>query len=156
MLKHGTNELAWGDVPEESRRALAQRGFTHIFGNEHAATRKRLADAGKTQAEQETALAQWTAGKLSAIADGTLGVRVTSTVDPVEREMERLAGAAIRTAAKAKKVELPKGAAFETIVAKYIAKNSDDLRKQAEAALAAKATQAKLAVEMAGDILAGL
>lgn len=156
MLKHGDTTLEWETIPEASRKALAQRGFTHIFGNEYAATRKRLGDAGKTGADLQSALETWTLGKLSAIIEGTLGVRVTSTTDPVEKVMERLAAAEIRQAARARKIELPKGDAFEALVEKYIARHNEVLREKAEAEIKAKAEQAKAAAEMADDILADL
>ena len=71
-------------------------------------------------------------------------------------ECGRNSASTLRSAAKVRKIELPKGDAFADLVAKYIAKNGETLREQAEESLAAKVEQAKMAADMAGDILSGL
>ena len=70
------------DVPTSSLFALAQRGFSHVLGNEVAAqvSAHKKSDEGKnkSEAELEAYAKEKRAEKLAKILDGTLGVRVAS------------------------------------------------------------------------------
>lgn len=78
-LKWGDHEVSPADVPAVSLMALAQRGFTHVLGNEVASalTAWKKTDDGK--AADQAAVDAWVKAKreakLEQIMSGTLGVR---------------------------------------------------------------------------------
>lgn len=82
MFKWGDFVVNPADVPVESLHALAQRGFTHVLGNEVASalTAWRKTDEGK--AANDAAIAAWVLtrrnAKVEQIMKGELGVRRVS------------------------------------------------------------------------------
>lgn len=162
--------LAWGDnikatladIPAVSLFALAQRGFTHIMGNEVAASvtaeKKRRADKGEPELS-ESDLAAFADAKrsdrLQAILDGKLGVRIGTarlpTIERVMREIaeERLRADAVRIAAKSPSFKLPSGKSTITVGGKdmtladmigaRVIKQHDDIKAEAERRMAANA-----------------
>lgn len=140
--------LSWGthakvninSLPPSTIYALAQRGFTHILGNEVASYASSLAkktnDAGEplhTKEEIETLADAKRVEKLNQMAEGKLGVGSNGPrVKGIDAIIRDVALEAIRKAATAKKVPMPKGEALQTVITAAIAKNGDAYRVEAE------------------------
>lgn len=86
-LSYGDHKIAIANLPQASLVALAQRGFTHILGNEVAskvtAQKKSFAEAngGAAMSEDDVAkmLADYRAEAFAKIAEGRLGVRAAGS-----------------------------------------------------------------------------
>ena len=78
-FKHQDITVSPGDIPTLSLFALAQRGFSHVMGNEVAAKtaafKKTEAGATASEAELETFVKAKRQEALEKILNGTLGVR---------------------------------------------------------------------------------
>jgi len=103
VFKWGDITTAPGDIPLQSMFALAQRGYTHVLGNEVAAqvAAYKKTEEGKTKsdAELEAYGNEKRKEKLAKILDGSLGVRTAGAprvtgIDAVMRAIavERLKG----------------------------------------------------------------
>ena len=117
FISYGSHEIDTAAIPSTSLEALLRRGITHYLGNEQAAKVsgkvKAFRDEFKTEPSDEQ-IAEWKASfqlaAMEKLLAGTLGVsapRATS-VDPVEREMDRLAAAEVRAILKANGLKVPK------------------------------------------------
>jgi hypothetical protein len=141
----GEYTVAWADLPESTRIALAQSGFTHKLGNEvasaiTAAKAKRVKGAdGKDTATPkyaETELLVMAHDKreavLKAMRDGTLTTRIGAPklrgFDAILRDV---AEAMVKAAYAKKGVALPKGDAWKAKVADAMV-NSAKVRAEAQ------------------------
>ena len=116
-LKHGDISISPADVPAMSLFALAQRGFTHVLGNEVASalTAWRKSEEG-IKADQGT-IDAWVKArrevKLEQIMSGTLGVRVSrgtgTRVSLIEAIMRSIAIERLRVKLTKFKLKLPTG-----------------------------------------------
>ena len=125
------------DLPIESLHILAQRGFTHVVGNEIAAkvTAYRAKNMRASDSEVTTFANAARKVKIAAMLNGTMTVRESSgpRLDGIERIMRELAIKGLRELAARKKAALPKeSAALLALVVKYTAKNEVTLREQAQ------------------------
>ena len=129
------DETTFEDLPMASRKALLSRVVGHFNNELSAATiafgRDMVAKArgnGTKASEIDTAASreyrdenpnvvrqfstEWLAAKFQQILEGTLGeraARTAVTVDPLEREMLKVAGDEIRAVFKTKGWEFPRG-----------------------------------------------
>lgn len=114
-FKHGDITVQPGDVPTLSIFALAQRGFTHVLGNEvaSAVTAYKKSEEGAKASEAE--IAAWIKAKreakLDQILNGTLGIRVAGApkASGIERVMHTIAVERLRVKLKKFKLTLPTG-----------------------------------------------
>lgn len=172
-LTYGDNlSIDFDSLPEASRVALAQRGFTHVMGNEVAsrvhswamgegqansddkAVVKAWKDANKDALAAQTTAVQ--ADMLKALTDGTLGVRASSgpRLTPVETIANQMARKEIEDILRTNKIKVPKKDdkvkmpdgefTMAELVARRLAKFGERINKAAaaEAARRAKATAA--------------
>jgi hypothetical protein len=127
-----TINLTYGDslnvdfaaLPEVSQAALAQRGFTHVFGNEVASRvhSRAMGEDGANSDDKATVkawkdanpdkLAAWaaevSADFLAALNDGTLGNRVSGPrLTPVETIARQMARKEIEDILRANKIKVP-------------------------------------------------
>lgn len=133
MLTYGDITRDPSKLPEATLKALLQRGFAHVLGNEKSSkvvgqARKHIAgDDGKTEFVSKEAIqalrlaspelfngwmATAIADALSAIDDGTLGTRTGGggvRVDPVTAAMNSIARSEVTTTLKANGLKVPKG-----------------------------------------------
>ena len=158
-------------LPQVSIHALLSRGFAHILGNEISAkivARIRREIKGENKEvptrEQITAfregnediVASWAKEEeekvLQALADGTLGVRAPSGIsnqrlDPLTREIRKIALAEVSAILHSNKLALPKGEgkvvfpngeAFTRaeLVERRLAKHGERIEKEAKKVLA--------------------
>lgn len=125
-------ELTYGDslkvdfatLPEASQSALAQRGFTHVFGNEVASRvhSRSMSEDGANSDDKATVkawkdtnpdkLAAWaaevSADFLKALTEGTLGNRVSGPrLTPVETIARQMAKKEIEDILRANKIKVP-------------------------------------------------
>lgn len=125
-LTYGDNlSVDFATLPEASQFALAQRGFTHIFGNEvasrvHAwagqegqansddkAVIKAWKDANADKLAAQTAVVQ--SDMLKALNEGTLGARVAGPrLTPVETIANQMARKEIEDILRTNKIKVPK------------------------------------------------
>ncbi len=151
------SEVKWGDsvsaklsdMPEASVVALAQRGFTHVFGNERASyvsgLKKAVNEDGSatyTEAEVSSLSDDWQTKKLAAIMDGTLGVRVGGGVrmSGIDKVMREIAIKELRAIAAAKKATLPrKSEDLNPLIEARLAKHDARIRAAAQSELDALA-----------------
>lgn len=186
------DKLSYGDdivvdfetLPEASQHALAQRGFTHVLGNEVASrvhswaqgegqansedreTAKAWKAANATAIESKTA--EVTKTMLAAIADGTLGTRSAAgprlqPVDAIKRRLAKeeianvLGGKGVKFPKKDEKIKTPQGEfTGDELIARRLAhaEYGPSLAKRAEKELAAKAKALAAAKEQ--DLTADL
>lgn len=115
MLKWGDYSASPGDVPAVSLMALAQRGWTHVFGNEVASalTAWRKTEEGKAASDADIAayLAKKRDEKLDKIMSGTLGTRTPGQpkATGVEAIMRTIAVAWVKAALEKRGAKLPTG-----------------------------------------------
>lgn len=125
---------------------LLQYGFRQSLQDAVAGMKKELSAEGKSKDEITAALREATHKRLDAILCGTMGSRVgTARLVGIDKLMRDVATEALRTAAAAKKVTLPKGKDLSALLDKYIAKHGDAVRAEAEKRQAT-------AAEMASDL----
>lgn len=173
---------------EASIVALINRGVNHVLGNEVASqvTAWKRAECGlkadDKSPEAKAAIAKFTAenkeaieaktreyrdAKVADILAGKLGVRTGGgggAVDPLTREMNRIATAELQVLLEAHGLKLPRGEDTLSmrgkdltrgdLIAAHLAKHGDKVEKEAKANLAAAARKAKALVADAGDSLA--
>lgn len=152
MLKYENIEVAVTDLPAESLKILAQRGFTHVFGNECAAYKTRLVAKGKmTEDEISAAVVKWTETKFAALVDGTFTVRASGPrLSGIESLMKAIAkkwlinntglGGAIikvKALAAARGEILSKDEAFAHVLHVFSIKKADEIRAEAERQISA-------------------
>jgi hypothetical protein len=164
MTDISENKLTWGDeaqgtfealpkdVPEVSLFVLAQRGWTHVFGNEVASafTAWRKGDEGKaaSEAEQKAWLTARREAKLAQILEGKLGVRAAgaprlSGIEAVMRQIAtkrvtaRLAKVGMKMPTGENTIEV-KGVKFtrDQLVKRMIEANEAEIRADAEVRMA--------------------
>lgn len=167
-IVYGPHTIDAAALPEQSMKALLQRGITHFLGNEQASKVASWAEGFETKnsrkptdAERDTAKADYVAGALKALAEGTIGVRSGgprgSPTDTVIRQLARAEVVGILTT---QKVKVPKGEekvkfgdgtelTLAEMVSRRIAKHGDRLTKEAEAKLKADARKAEKTAEAA-------
>ena len=115
VFKWGDITTSPKDVPLQSLFALAQRGFTHVLGNEVAAQvsayKKTEEGAGKSEADLEAYASEKRQEKLAKILDGTLGVRTAAgpRVTGVEALKRSIAVEMLKATLKKHNVALPTG-----------------------------------------------
>lgn len=173
-------------LPEVSQRALAQRGLTHVLGNEVASRVHSWAQAeGQANSEDKAAVTAWKAANadkvdaktaevrkdmLDALASGTLGERGSSgpRLSPVETIKRRIARGEITTILQAHKIKVPKGEdkvkmhdgefTMNELIDRRLAKpeHGERIAKAAEKELAAKAKAIAAAAANAEEAFAGL
>lgn len=125
-LTYGDNlSVDFAALPEASQFALAQRGFTHIFGNEVAsrvhswagaeeqansddkATIKAWKDANPDKLAAQAAIVQ--ADMLKALNEGTLGARVSGPrLTPLDTMRRKIAREQIENILRTNKIKVPK------------------------------------------------
>ena len=152
MLKYDDIEVAIADLPAESIKILAQRGFTHVFGNERSSYANRLKEkGGLTAAEISALVAKWTETKFSALVDGTFAVRVSGPrLSGIESLMHAIAkkwlnahkgrdkAVAKMIALSAEKgVTLSKDEAFAEVLKTFAERKAGEIRAEAERQIAA-------------------
>jgi len=148
----GDYKVAMADLPEATIYALAQRGFTHVLGNEVASAVKVQKDKGEMgDAELAVFAHDKRIAKINDMIAGALGVsqsgpRATG-IDKVIRDIsvEEIKTQLVALNAKLPKTQaksMPTGKALTALVDKYVEKHGDRLRKAAEIRMAevAKAT----------------
>jgi hypothetical protein len=166
MTDISENKLTWGDeaqgtfealpkdVPEVSLFVLAQRGWTHVFGNEVASafTAWRKGDEGKaaSEVEQKAWLTARREAKLAQILEGKLGVRAAGAprLSGIEAVMRQIATKRV-TARLAKlnpPIKMPtgentieiKGVKFtrDALVKRMLETNEAEIRADAEVRMA--------------------
>ena len=121
-MENGNKTFKWGDIstnpadlPAQSLFALAQRGYTHVLGNEVAsqvATWRKTEDGAKaTEAEVTAWVTAKREAKLDQIMKGTLGVRVAGAakVSGIEAIMRSVAVERLRVKRAKYKLKLPTG-----------------------------------------------
>lgn len=160
--------IDFASLPEASQHALAQRGLTHVLGNEVASRVHAWAQAeGQANSDDKATVAAWKAANASAITsktaevqadfvkalqEGTLGSRVAGPrLTPLETIMRKAARGEIETILRANGVKVPKGEdTIETadgaftmaqLIDRRLANEATGapIRKAAERELAAKA-----------------
>lgn len=146
-------KVAFGTIPQASLIALAQRGFTHIMGNEVASAATAAKKAGK-----EFDPSAKRAEKLEAIFQGTLGTRTASgpRAMGIDKVMREVALETLRSTAAAKKVKLPtKAEGINKLIDNYLAKHEAVARAEAERRMEQQASAAELDDDILGDLVAG-
>ncbi len=154
-------EVVWSDVPEASRFALAQSGFTHKLGNE-VASQITVAKAKRIKGSdgKDTTEPKYTADELEdmantkreamvdAILDGTLATRVGAPkLKGFEAVLRDTAERMLRTAYAQKRTALPKGDAWKAKIADAMA-NSAKVREEAQRIFDASQEEAELDIEL--------
>lgn len=185
-LTYGDNiSVDFGTLPEVSQFALAQRGFTHVLGNEVASRVHAWSQAeGQANSEDKEAVKAWKlanaaavdakttevqADFLKSLTDGTLGNRVGGPrLTPIETIKRRIAWGEIETILRANKIKVPKGddviemngGSFTKaqLIDRRLANEVTGpvIQKAAEKELAAKARQLAAVEAGAQDALAAL
>lgn len=147
VLKWDTYELDLNTVPQSTVIALAQRGFTHVMGNEVASAISAMkkvtvkAEDGTeslkySEADLEAAEVSKRDAKIAAMRDGTLGVRAPGAprVVGIDKYMHDIALEELRAIAAAKKMALPrKSEELAPFIAKRLATHGDRIRAAAQA-----------------------
>lgn len=166
-FKHGDITVQPADVPTISLFALAQRGFSHVMGNEVAAKVSAWKKTEEGASASEEQIAEFTAAKraeaLEKIMNGTLGVRSVSAprVSGIDALMRRVAVEFLqaRFAAYSKrtgtKVSLPTGDKVVEVAGKAMTREdliSAELKRN-EAAIRAEAERRSGAAEEESDSL---
>jgi hypothetical protein len=124
VLSWGEHKVEPSDVPAQSLFALAQRGFTHVLGNEVAASisawKKTEEGTKATETETEAKAKSIREAKLAKIMDGTLGVRTAAgpRVSGVEAIMRSIAVERLRVKLKKHDLVLPTGEKTVTVAGK--------------------------------------
>lgn len=147
-LVSGTFSVAISTVLDNPKATayLLQYGFRQSLQDAVAGMKKALSAEGKSEAEINAAMAEATQKRFDSIMAGTIGIRVgAARVTGIEKLMRDVAIEALRAAAAAKGVALPKGKDLTALAEKYIAKHGDAVRAEAEKRQAT-------AQEMAGDL----
>lgn len=135
-LTYGTDvEVDFSSLPDASQHALAQRGFTHLLGNEIASKVHAWAgQEGQANSDDKAAVKTWkeanakavtdkstalVADMLKALTDGTVGARVggprLAPLDTIRRRIAKeqvvtiLAGNGIKTPKKDETIKFPDG-----------------------------------------------
>lgn len=158
VVKWGEGESAvsfdLSTAPEATVLALAQRGFTHVMGNEVASAlasmKKETNEDGTVKysdAEIASAASAKREAKLAEMAAGTLGVRVGGARPTgIDKMVRDIAISELRAIAVAKKASLPKKAEeLNPLIEKHLAKHGDRIRAKAQA-------QADELAALAGDL----
>ncbi len=169
----GTSEFDFDTIPQASREGILSRCIGHfrnelasaalgwakgqVAGEDGKASAVSSADAAAYRDshvdEAKTFGDKWMAAKLQAIQDGKLGVRTSSEgsggVDPLTREMHKIAIADLTAMLEAHGLKMPRGEDKLTLrgvehsrgslVSAKLAKDGDAIEKKAKANLAAKA-----------------
>jgi len=119
-------EVDFSALPEVSQFALAQRGLTHVLGNEVASRVHSWAQGeGQANSEDRETVKAWKAANaaaitektnavvadmLKALSEGTLGNRVSGPrLTPLETLCNQIARREIETILRANKIKVPKG-----------------------------------------------
>lgn len=155
-------EIDVTDLPAKSIDALLSRGLTRFLGNEQASKVSSWKAAFKTEHGTEPTDDNVAAYHASVVADavkrlveGTIGTRQPSvTVDPLEKEMHRLAKAEVVEILRANSIKVPKeGEAvtfadgsqktLDDMIEARLAKRGEAIEKEAKRILAAKAKRAE-------------
>lgn len=170
--------LTYGDVtvdtstlPPASIDALLRRGLSHYLGNEQASklTSWKESEEGKTasDAQVSTKKAELIAGAMRALHEGTVGTRTFgprgTALETLEREVawERLSPMLAKVPGYKASVFKDGGKLHITgrgdltkaeLIAAYIAKNAEAVRKEAESRVRARERMAKGAGELADAI----
>ena len=156
-LKWGSYEVSPSDVPAVSLLALAQRGWTHVFGNEVAsaltAWRKTEEGARSTQEQIDSWLAAKRDAKLAAIMAGTLGVRAAGQpkATGIEALVRSIAVEWLKVALATQGAKLPSGDKVITVKGKAMTREQlieatlrargDKIRAEAERVMAERASR---------------
>jgi hypothetical protein len=156
------------DVPEESLFILAQRGWTHVFGNEVASAYTAWLKTDDGKAADEATRKSWLHSrrsvKLAQILEGKLGVRAAGAprVTGVDAVMRSIATKRVssRLASLPTPIKMPtgdnvveiKGEKFtrDQLVKRMIETNEASIRKDAEERMA----QDSAAATSADDLFA--
>lgn len=117
----------WDTMPEDSRVKLAQKGFTHLMGNEVAAKVTALKKAGNvSDTEAEESATQWRTEYTTRIMSGDMGTRAARATDPLAAAIKAVALPLAREHAKKTVGKLTKeylaSDAWKELVAKVCAK----------------------------------
>lgn len=161
VLTYGAFNVRFDLLPRTSQLALARKGLAHVLGNEAASkvTAWKDTDAAKgaTEADIVAKKAEFQAGLLQSLWDGTLGSRAGtprgSALETVMRDIARevVLNAARALKAKDKNFKMPDAKAVTALADKYVAKHPE-VRAEAEARMA----KAKAAAgdDIFGDVAA--
>lgn len=162
-LKFGEGDnavvVAWDSVPEGNRFALAQRTFSHIFGNEFASAAKgakERAEKDKKDFDEADFAKGWREAKVKLLTEGELGVRVGGTrATTLDKEIRDIAVKALRQIAESKKAKLPaKADDLNAMIDKWLAvveKKSGEPRRVRVTAEAQAAIDSRKAMALEAD-----
>lgn len=162
-IEYGAHVINVDALPHTSILALVRRGLSHYLGNEQASklTAWKQRDENKSATDEQVAghKASLVQAAIEALTAGTVGIRAPRqpSIDPVEREMERIALREVSAVLKANGLKMPKGEATVTfgtgegqtmltqddLVERRLTKHGDRIRKEAEAEIKRKAREAK-------------
>ena len=172
-MENGNKSFKWGDIstnpadlPAQSLFALAQRGYTHVLGNEVAsqvATWRKTEDGAKaSEAEVEAYAKSKRDEKLAKILDGTLGVRTAAgpRVSGIEALKRQVAIEFLKAAIKAyngktgKNVALPTGEKVINYMGKEMTREQlvDAYSRANEAKVSAEAERRQQEQEAGADV----
>lgn len=144
-IAYGKTAFDWATLPETSKIALAQRGLTHVLGNEVAskvtASKKLInTDGTPKHGDAELATIEHDAreAKIVAILSGDMSGRAGGA--RIETVMKEVALRVLGEKARALGKPLPRGKELEALTERYIAKNESAVRAEAQAIMSTKAT----------------
>lgn len=123
-LVYGDTSLDFDALSDASRFALAQRGLTHVLGNEIASKVHSWAgQAGQANSDDKATIKAWkdanvaaitsktaelVADTIKALNDGTLGARVGGPrLTPIDTLRRQIAKGQIETILRANKIKVP-------------------------------------------------
>lgn len=175
-ITYGEHTFQVEALPEASVKALLSRGLTHFLGNEMAAkvstAKAKASEAGSPMTEAAIAemLVEVRANAVKALLEGTIGVRESSgpRITPLDRRMREAAKQELLAKLQVMGVKVPKkmDVAFyppaqpvdsvESLIAKWLAKHDERLRKEAEAAIRAEERRLAKIRESAADMDLGV
>lgn len=133
--------LPFTKINDAALAYLVQYGYNKSLQDSVAGMKKEMAGAGASEEEITSALAAGREERHNAVMNGTLGVRGPSSprVSSLETTIRRIAVEEIKAKVAARKGKLPKGDAYDSLIAAYIAAKLEDLTAKAEVRLAASA-----------------
>lgn len=182
-------EIDFETLPEASRRAIILRGVNH-FNSEasaHVVAKAKQAIAGdnrkaesvtgpevkswrQANPEEASRLAtEFFAARKAGLLDGTIGTRAAgggTSVDPLMKEMLRIAAEEVKTLLEAHSLKMPRGEEVlklagqefdrQALVSRQLERNRAKIEDEAKKVLAAKARKAKALVESGSELATAL
>ena len=166
-LRWGDYEVSPSDVPATSLMALAQRGFTHVLGNEVASALTAWKKTEEGASAPQAAVVAWVKAKrdakLEQIMQGTLGVRAAGQprASGIEAIMRSIAVERLKVKLAKRQAKLPSGdktinvagkdMTREELISAELRHGEKVIRAEAEAEMAKRAAFAQ---EVGEDLFA--